>query len=301
MQECMEKNIRLNCEFIGFKNGRLNYKCKECKKSYTKLTNESIKNFPTLYKFCNGDLNKFFLLLRKGIYPYEYIDSWERFDENTIPPKEAFYSELNLENITDKDYEHVKKVWEAFEIKNLGEYHDLYVQCDTLLLADVFENFRDKCIEIYELDPAHFLSAPGLAWQACLKKTKVELELLTDIDMLLMVEKGTRGGICQAIHRYAKANNKYMKNYDKDIISSYLMYLDANNLYGWQISQKLPVNGFTWAKKFSKFSEIFIRNYNENSDKQYFLKVVVDYPKKLFNLHKDLPFLTERKKVNKVE
>ena len=118
------KKIRLNCEFIGFKNGRLNYKCKECKKSYTKLTNESIKNFPTLYKFCNGDLNKFFLLLRKGIYPYEYMDSWERFDENTIPPKEAFYSELNLENITDKDYEHVKEVCEAFEIKNLGEHHD---------------------------------------------------------------------------------------------------------------------------------------------------------------------------------
>ena len=111
-----------------------------------------------------------------------------------------------------------------------------YVQCDTLL-AVVFENFRDKCIEICELDPAHFLSPPGLAWQACLKKKKVELELLTDIDMLLMVEKGTRGGICQAIHRYAKANNKYMKNYNKDIISSYLMYLDANNLYGWAMSQ----------------------------------------------------------------
>ena len=119
-------------------------------------------------------------------------------------PKEAFYSELNLENITDKDQEHVKKVWEVFEIKNLGEYHDLYVQCDTFLLADVFENFRNKCIEIYELDPAHFLSAPGLAWQACLKKTKVELELLTDIDMLLMVEKGTRSRICQAIHRHLK-------------------------------------------------------------------------------------------------
>ena len=123
-KKCMErKKIRLNCEFIGFKNGRLNYKCKECKKSYTKVANESIKNFPTLYKFCNGDLNKFFLLLRKGIYPYEYMDSWERFNENTIPPKEAFYSELNLENITDKDYEHVKKVWETFEIKNLGEYY----------------------------------------------------------------------------------------------------------------------------------------------------------------------------------
>ena len=192
-KKCMErKKIRLNCEFIGFKNGRLNYKCKECKKSHTKLTNESIKNFPTLYKFCNGDLNKFFLLLRKGIYPYEYMDSWERFNENTIPPKEAFYSKLNLEGISDADYEHVKKVLEAFEIKNLGEYHDLYVHFDTLLLADGFENFRDKCIEIYELDPAHFLSAPRLAWQTCLKKTKVGLELLTNIDMLLMIEKGIR-------------------------------------------------------------------------------------------------------------
>ena len=112
------------------------------------------------------------------------------------------------------------------------------------MLADVFENFRNKYIEIYGLHPAHFLSAPGLAWQTCLKKRKVELELLTDIDMLLMVEKGTKGGICQAIHRYAKANEKYMKNYDKDIISSYLMYLDPNNLYRWAMSQKLPVNGF---------------------------------------------------------
>ena len=210
----------------------MNHKCNKCKKSYTKLANESIKNFPALYKFCNGDIDKFFLLLRKGISPYEYIDSWERFDENTKPPKEAFYSRLNLENITDKDYEHVKKVWKAIEIKNLGEYHDLYVQCDKFLLADVFENFRNKCIEIYKLDLAHFLSAPGLAWQACLKDTKVKLELLTDIDMLLMAEKRIRCGIYQAIHRYAKANNKYMKNYDKDIISSYLMYLDANNLYG---------------------------------------------------------------------
>ena len=139
----------------------------------------------------------------------------------------------------------------------------MFVQCDTFSLSDLFENFRNKCIEIYELDPAHFLSASGLAWQACLRKTKVELELSTDIDMLLMVEKGTRGEICQAIHRHAKANNKYMKNYNKDVISSYLMYLDANNLHGWAMSQKLPVNGFKWAKKLSKFHEIFIRNYDE--------------------------------------
>ena len=112
------------------------------------------------------------------------------------------------------------------------------------MLPDVFENFRNKCIEIYELDPAHFLSAPGLAWQACLKKTGVKLELLTNNDMLMMVEKEIRGGICHAIHRYAKANSKYMKNYDKNIELSYLMYLDANNLYVWALFQKLPVNGF---------------------------------------------------------
>ena len=131
-------------------------------------------------------------------------------------------------------------MFKELELKNLGDYYDLYAQCDTLLLADVFENFRNKCIEIYELDPAHFLSAPGLAWEVCLKKTGVKLELLTDYDMLLMVEGGIRGGMCQATHRYAKANNKHMKNYDKNIESSYLTYLDANNLYGWAMSQKLP-------------------------------------------------------------
>ena len=130
--------------------------------------------------------------------------------------------------------------------------------------------------------------------------TKVELELLTDIDMLLMVEKGTRGGICQAIQSYAKANNKYMKSFDKDITSSYFMYFDANNLYGWTMSQKLPVNGFKWVEKSPRFNEIFIKNHHGNSDKGYFLEVDVDYPN-IFDLHEDLPFLPERKKVNKVE
>ena len=123
-----------------------------------------------------------------------------------------------MEGITSVDCRHAKRVYKEFKLKNQGDYHDLYVKSGTILLADVFENFRKKYIEIYELDPAHFLSAPGLAWKACLKKTKVELELLIDIDILLMVEKGNRGRTCQAIHRYAKANNKYIKNYNKDII-----------------------------------------------------------------------------------
>ena len=181
-----------------------------------------IEKFFNTYQLYNKDLNKFDLLLRKGIYPYEYTDSRKRFKEESLPDKESFYSELNKEHITDEDYAHAQKVWDTFKIKNLGEYHDLYVQSDTALLADVFENFRDKCIEIYELDPAHFLSAPGLAWQVCLKKTKVELELLTDNDMLHMYEKGTRGGMCQATYRYAKANNKYMENHDENKESSQL-------------------------------------------------------------------------------
>ena len=137
-----------------------------------------------------------------------------------------------MEDITYVDYRHAKKVFKNFNNKNLGDHHDMYVQSDTLLLADVFANFRNKCIEIYELDPAHFLSVPGLAWQACLNRTGVKLELLADVDMLLIIEKGIRGGICHAIHRYAKANNKYMKNYDKNKESSYIQYLDANNLHG---------------------------------------------------------------------
>ena len=191
---------------------RINNKVSEVDK---KISHASlIEKFPNTYQLCNKDLNKLALLLRKGVYPYDYMDSWKRFKEESLPDKESFYSELNNEHITDEDYAHAQKVWDMFKIKNLGEYHDLYVQSDTSLLADVFENFRNKCIEIYELDPAHFLSAPGLAWQACLKKTGVKLELLTDNDMLTMVEN-IRGRMCNAVYRHAKAN-KYMKNYHKN-------------------------------------------------------------------------------------
>ena len=146
----------------------------------------------------------------------------------------------------------------------------MYVQSDLLLLADVFEKFRNMCLEIYELNPASFLIAPGLAWQAVFKNTKVRLVLLTDINMLLMVEKGIRGGICYAINRYAKANNKYMKYYDKKKESSYLQYWNVNNLHGWAMPQKLPVNNFKWVKDISKFDEIFIKSYNEESEEGYF-------------------------------
>ena len=166
------------------------------------------------------------------------------------------------------------------------------------MLTDVFENFRNKCIEIYELDPIYFVSPPGLAWQACLKKTGEKLELITDYDMILMIEKGIRGGICQATHSYAKASNKYMKNYDENNESLYIEYSDANNLYGWAMSPKLPINGFKWVKTLSKFNEDFIKKIDENINTEYFLKVDIEYSKTLFNSHKD--FYRKEKRLKKL-
>ena len=292
------------------KNKKLILECYNCKQRYKKKFNkELIKRFACTYSFCNNDttgsssserINKFILLIKKGVYPYEYMDNWERFNETSLPSKESFYSNLNMEDIDDIDYRHGNNVFNKFKLNNLGYYHDLYVQSDTLLLADVFENFRDMCLKEYELDPAHFLSLPGLAWQACLKKTNVELELLTDYDMLLMVEEGISGGICHSIHRYAKANNKYMKNYNNKEESSYIQYLDANNLYDWAMSKKLPVNEFKWIETAEPvINEDFIKNYDENNDKGYIFEVDVKYPKRLHDLHSDLPFLSERMEVNK--
>ena len=200
------------------------------------------------------------------------MDSWKKFDKTSLSDKKAFYKVLYLEDITVNNYTHAQKVFEELKLKNFGDYHDLYVQSTTLLPADVFQKFRNKCIEIYKLDAAHFLSAPGLAWQAYWKKTGVRLQLLTNIDMLLMAEKGIWRRICHAKHRYAKANNKYTKNYDKNIESSYIMYLDANILYGWAMAQKLPVNRFEWVEKFSEFDERFIRFMKKIVIKDIFLK-----------------------------
>ena len=277
-------------DYIKTKNEKLILECYNCKQRYRKKFNkELIKRFASTYEFCNNDttgstaerssserINKFVKLLRKGVYPYEYAGTWERFSEISLPSKKDFYSNLNMEDISDIDYRHANNVFKVFKLENLGDYHDLYVQSDTLLLADYYYYryyyliiFRDMYLKEYELDPAHFLSLPGLAWQACLKKTNIELELLTDYDMLLLVEEGIRGGICHFIHRYAKTNNKYIKNSNNNEESSYIQYLDANNLYGWAMSKKLPVNGFKWTDN-NIINEEFIKNYNENDKKRIY-------------------------------
>ena len=232
------------------------------------------------------------LLIRKGIYPYEYKDNWDRFNETRLPSKDKFYSNLYMSGVGDKEYEHARNVWNEFKIRNMGEYHDLYLKADTILLANVFESFRSICMKNYGLDPAHFYTAPGLAWRACLKKTGVKLELLLDPDMLPMFERGIHGGITQSVHRWAAANNPYMEEYDSNKPTKYLQYLDANNLYGWAMSQPLPAGGFKWIK---------CEKFASNRDYGYLLEVDISYPKELHDLHNDLPFMCTKMKINGVE
>ena len=291
-----------NLSFVNAMNETLTFECVDCKKEYKKdIDNKLKERFSNVYEFCDYDVNKFLTLLRKGAYSYEYMDEWDKFDEKKLPCKESFYSNLTMEDISDTDYKHANNVFEKFNLNNLGDYHDLYVRSDTLLLADVFENFRNACLNNYELDPAQFISLSGIAWQASLKKTNVELELITDYDMLLMIEDGIRGEICHAIKRYAKANNYYMKDYDENKDYSYIQYLDTNNLYGMAMCEKLPIKGFKWMDDISIINEDFVKSYNKNSGKGYILKVDVDYPCQLQNLHSDLPFLPERMVVNKTK
>ena len=169
-----------------------------------------VKRSRKLFVFEDYSELQYNLLTRKGIYPYECMLSWDKFEESQLPPIEAFYSNLNMSNIREDNYQHAQKVWKEFRIRNLGEYHDLYLKTDVIVLANTFEAFRDTCLEHYSLDPEHFYTSPGLAWKACLRKTPVRLELLTNPEMLLMFDHGIRGGITQAVHRYASANNVYI-------------------------------------------------------------------------------------------
>ena len=193
--------------------------------------------------------DRIILPLRKGVYPYGYMNSPERPKETQLPPKEAFYPELNDEHITNEDYAHAHKVWKAFYCKNMRDYHILYKNFDVLLLADVFENIRDICIRNYNLDPAHYYTAPGLSWDATLKATGVELELLSDMDMVLMVEKGIKGGVWMISNRYGKANNKYRcmsESYDPRKNSTFISYLDVNNLLRVWDEHATSNSGFKW-------------------------------------------------------
>ena len=252
-----------------------------------------------------SDPVQFNLMKRKGVYPYDYMDSPGKFNDTELPSIGEFYSQLNDTNISEDDYQHAKDVWNTFNLKNMGEYHDLYLKTDILLLVDVFESFRKTCLAYYKLDPLHYISAPGLAWDAMLKMTGINLELITDIDMQLFIEKGLRGGISYIAHRHAEANNKYMKNYDINALISYIMYLDANNLYGWAMSQPLPYGNFKWVYPETTF---YINELNEivvgdtiipkKKGIGHIYEVDLEYPEELHDLHNDYPCAVEKIKVS---
>ena len=235
----------------------------------------------------------FDLLRRKGVFPYEYIDSVDQLNEEPLPPKAAFYSSLTGSDISEEDYEHAQAVWKEFGCKTLRDYLELYNGSDVLLLADVFENFRDVCKKHYKLDPAWYNTAPGLAWDAALKLTDTKLELLSDNDMRLLVKGGIRGGISMIPNRYAEANNKYMGEvFDPDKPSKFITYLDANSLYGWAMSKKLPTDRFKW------MSDKELKRWKKMRDSRgCILEVDLEYPKELHDLHNDFALAPENMKL----
>ncbi|XP_072022382.1 uncharacterized protein [Amphiura filiformis] len=252
---------------------------------------KNLSDFPEIAKFFKGE--KLQLVLRKGVYPYDYVNSFEKLRETSLPPKEAFYSKLYDVEISDDDYQHAQKVWNTFGMKTLREYHDLYLMTDVLLLADVFENFRKNSLKNNELDPCWYYTTPGISYDAMLKTTGVRLELFTDYDKTLFFEKNKKGGISLIPTRHAKANNKYMgADYDPSKPTKYLVYVDSNNLYGWAMMQPLPVGGFEWMTP----SEL------DNWRKiPCTIEVDLEYSKELHDLHNELPLAPERMIVNKVE
>lgn len=236
--------------------------------------------------------DKFNLIRQKGVFPYTYVDSLEKLEDMSLPPKEKFYNSLTGEAISEVDYARAEEVWQTFQCSTLGEYSDLYLTSDVLLLADIFENFRNVCLDTYKLDPAQYITAPSLSWDAMLRYTQVELELLTDIDMLHFLKKGVRGGVTQCSKRKSHANNAFLDTYDASQPATYIMYLDATNLYGYAMSQPLPQGGFRWLeqKEIATFDCTLVKNDSHNG---YVLEVDLDYPAQLHYAHNDLPFCPE--------
>ena len=234
---------------------------------------------------------KFKHMTQKGVFPYSYVTNIEKLEEYKLPDKSKFYNELRDENISEEDYGRACKIFKEFECKTLGDYFDLYLLTDVLLLADVFENYRDVCQEKYKLDPAHYYTAPGVSWDAMLKYTAVELELLTDVDMLHFFQSGIRGGVSTCVTRKAEANNKFLPDYDPNKPTSYIMYLDATNLYGYAMQQPLPTGKFEWLTN-SELASMHndIMSLPENGPIGYVFEVDLKYPQNLHPEHNDLPF-----------
>lgn len=242
------------------------------------------KYFPLDKQFC--------LIRQKGVFPYSFVDDWNKLDVEKLPNKIDFFDKIKNEHISDELYKRAQLVWSIFGCKTLGDYSDIYLKSDVLLLCDIFENFRNSSLNAYGLDPAHYLTIPSLSWDAMLKYTQIELELLTDIDMLHFFKKGIRGGVSTCVKRMSKANNPMLNNYNFSDPLSYIVYLDATNLYGWAMKQYLPTGKFRWLHE-NEISTFSLSDISHTSEYGYVLEVDLEYPYNLHDYHNDLPFCPE--------
>ena len=225
------------------------------------------------------------------------MNSFKKFSEDKLPDKCEFFSSLKDKCVSEKDYQRAKNVWNVFKMKTMGDYHDIYLKTDALLLADVFEKLIKTCLDYYGLVPCHYFSSPGLSWEAMLKMTRIELEVISDIDIYLFIGKGMRGGLSYIAKIHSNANNKYTENYDSNKESVLIIYLDANNLYGWAMTQYSPYSGFKWLN-LREISDLCLDSMSENSSIGYIVEVVLEYPSELHDLHNDYPLAPKKLEIN---
>ena len=243
--------------------------------------------------------NDFKMMIQKGVYPYEYIDDFKKLLEKQLPSKKQFYSKFNFRDIHTRDYDRAIQVFNHFKCKSILDYHELYLKADVLLLSDVWNNFKTVCLTNYKLDPTYYYTAPGLSWDAFLKISKIELELITDYEMYLFVEEGIRGGLSQISKRFSQANNPYMKNYDKTKPDKYISYLDANNLYGWAMCEYLPYKNFKWNTEEWNTNKIL--KLDDKADKGYLFNVDLKIPEDKHNYFNNYTPLPLNKTIKKDE
>ena len=241
--------------------------------------------FPSVSQSFPSD-KQFKLIVRKGVFPYDYFTSLDVLNKTELLKREDFYSVLNDEHISEEDYEFYLTINKEFKFKTFREYYDLYLKLDTLLLADICQSYKNTSLKIYGLDPFHFVSAPSLAWQAALKYTGIKLKQLNDLDMHDFIKQGIRGGVSYVARKYSEANNIYMQEYDNTKESTFINYTDANNLYGWAMLQSLPVGGFKWVETTTLFP------IKKNQGHIY--EVDLEYPEDLHNFHNDFPLAPDK-------
>jgi hypothetical protein len=263
-------------------------------------SSNNINDLRKVFKNTSEQFNKddeFLLMIEKGIYPYDYIDNYERLYETKLPNIEDFYSYLNNKECKLVDYNKAVNIWSKFQCSNLLDYHNLYLKTDVLLLADIWENFREVCYKNYNLDCEYYYTAPSLSFDSMLKYTKIELELLTCSKMFKFVESGIRGGISQISKRYAEANNKYMEKYDENKEESYILYLDANNLYGYAMCQHLPTHNFKWNNEV--WTKEKIMNLDDKGQTGYLFSVDLSLNDKLHDYFNNYPLCPENISIKK--